>query len=72
MVRISHFLSGSSSIDVLKEGYQFSIAIKLLTQNEDFLVKNNRFIGLYWGVGISCVSYMLGRLSKKLIHSQDD
>lgn len=59
-------------LDVPKEGYQFGIIIKLLTQNEDFLVKSNRSIGLYWGAGISCVLYILGKLSKKLIHNHTD
>jgi hypothetical protein len=41
------------------EGYEMTDVMYFLTQNEDFLLRNGKFFGLFWGIGIAAVSFLI-------------
>ena len=48
-----------------KEGFRITWAMYFLAQNEDFLSKNGSMIGIYWGVGIIAVTFLLSFIPTK-------
>ncbi|MCK5763586.1 MAG: hypothetical protein KAH05_05660, partial [Clostridiales bacterium] len=47
------------------EGYTITWSMYLLSQNEDFLFRNGKLFGLFWGTGIMIVSLILGIVNIK-------
>ena len=41
------------------EGIKLTFAMRLLTQNEDFVSRNGYYFGLYWGLGVVAVMLIL-------------
>ncbi len=47
------------------EGYTITWSMYLLSQNEDFLFRNGKLFGLFWGTGTMIVSLILGIVNIK-------
>lgn len=45
-----------------EDGFALTWSMYFLTQNEDFLHINGEMFGLFWGVGIMGVSFILGMI----------
>ena len=49
--------------NTMQDGFELTWSMYLLAQNEDFLFRNGRCFGLYWGIGIVIVAFILATLS---------
>ena len=49
--------------NTMQDGFELTWSTYLLAQNEDFLFRNSRCFGLYWGIGIVTVAFVLAILS---------